>query len=69
LSNPIASNIATKAVNIIERIKQSRTIFSPDSPLLPNIDEIINIAINEKMNAQNKEIIYFMITPPYTLTL
>jgi len=28
------------------------------------IDEIINIAINEKMNAQNKEIIYFMITPP-----
>lgn len=65
MSKPTASSSATNAVKITDKTAQSLSVLT--SELLPKIDVIINIVINEKIKAQNKEIIYFILFPPYCI--
>ena len=52
-------------MKITDKIAQSLSVLT--SELLPKIDVIINIVTNEKMKAQNKEIMYFILFPPYRI--
>ena len=62
LSIPTTSNKAAKIVNNTAKIAQSRIVLI--SPLLPKIDDTINIITAANINDQNSEIIYFNVTTP-----